>query len=70
MTPIWKRVLVRLGLSALLPCPHAWRPGSTKSGPVKWCPLCDVIVHLTEAEFYAHFGRAYSALIHMAGLSE
>lgn len=65
LTPLWKRLLIRAGLSALLPCPHIWRPASTTRGPVRWCSICQDFEHLTEAEFYAHFGTHYPALVAM-----
>lgn len=38
-------------------CPHPWRPARTSKGPARYCYRCDITEQLTEAEFYAQFGR-------------
>jgi len=42
----------------LMPCVHLWHPGLAGVGkPVRYCSRCDVIEEMTEADFYAQFGR-------------
>ena len=51
-----KRLLVALGL-ALPSCGHKWRPGLTSRGAARYCNICEAIQDLSDAEFYAYFGR-------------
>ena len=41
----------------LMPCEHDWRPAITSLGPARYCDICTVTEQITEAEFYAQFGR-------------
>jgi hypothetical protein len=39
-------------------CYHIfWRPAKTQAGLAKVCDKCQTVVPLTQAEFYAQFGR-------------
>lgn len=39
-------------------CAHTWRPARSLTGkPVRVCMKCNVWHELSEAEFYAFFGR-------------
>jgi Zn finger protein HypA/HybF involved in hydrogenase expression len=38
-------------------CNHCWRPALTSKGPAKYCPHCHTTTQLSEADFYAVFGR-------------
>ena len=51
---LWLRF--RLWLDGLF-CRHKWRPAITSKGPARHCYFCGHTEKLTEAEFYAQFGR-------------
>lgn len=56
-----KREAVRWGVL----CIHeidskAWRPCVSMSKPARLCGYCDQLEWLTEADFYARFGRAFN----------
>jgi hypothetical protein len=38
-------------------CQHHWRPALGMDKPVRYCDLCERHDPLTEAEFYAQFGK-------------
>jgi len=44
----WWKVLV---------CTHFWRPAITSKGPAKHCMHCQTTIQISEADFYAQFGR-------------
>lgn len=48
--------LARIGLCSP-PCLHLWRPARTSKSAARVCHLCDRVEELTEADFYARFGR-------------
>jgi hypothetical protein len=44
-------------------CKHShWRPAISNRAPAKWCDACGVATNITEAEFYALFGRSSYAI--------
>jgi len=38
-------------------CRHSWEPGRTSHGPVRHCKTCNLTEQLTDAMYYAHFGK-------------
>ena len=39
------------------PCKHHWRPALGMNLPVRYCDICERHEEMTEAEFYAQFGK-------------
>jgi hypothetical protein len=38
-------------------CAHVWRPALYYNAPSRYCDVCKHVENISEAEFYAHFGR-------------
>ena len=38
-------------------CKHKWRPALLNNTPVRHCTQCNTTEPLTDAEFYAQFGK-------------
>lgn len=50
--------LIRLWIRLTNPhCPHHWRPAVGAAKPMRYCDICQQIETITEAEFYAQFGK-------------
>lgn len=54
---IFDKVIAILDRFIKKPCKHHWRPALGMNKPVRYCDLCDLHEPITEAEFYAQFGK-------------